>query len=148
MLPAVGPTVREAPLGTLLPGEEPPRRRRALGDARDLEEISTEPPELPSESPSDASDELFLTGVTTRTIGSTRVVECHSSCFCHQPLYFEEFRPEVLGQTRHPCLQPLRSGAHFFGTVAVMPCKLGVVRPWQRVPACPCVRRLGSNGGM
>ena len=43
--------------------------------------------------------------------------------FYHRPLLFEETNLERYGNKR--CFQPLRSAAHFFGTIPVLPYKLG-----------------------
>jgi hypothetical protein len=52
---------------------------------------------------------------------------------CHQPLYFEEVNVERSGYGRG-VLQPVLSGAHFFGTVPLLPYLLTAERPW----ACVC----------
>ena len=69
-----------------------------------------------------------------------------AASLCHQPLYFEEVNIERYGYSRHPLLQPVVSGAHFFATVPVLPYKmtvepprrsvytLGYYRPGSRVP--------------
>ncbi len=51
----------------------------------------------------------------------------------HKPLYFEEFALERYGQTRSPLLQPAISGAHFFGSVLILPYKMGLERPHELV---------------
>jgi hypothetical protein len=48
---------------------------------------------------------------------------------CHNPLYFEERRPERTGQSRGVILQPVVSGAHFFANVAMLPAKMAVHPP-------------------
>jgi len=55
---------------------------------------------------------------------------------CFRPLYFEEVPLERYGQTLG-LVQPLVSGAHFFGSVAALPYKMTVHRP----RSCVC-----SNG--
>ena len=55
----------------------------------------------------------------------------------HQPLYFDELALERYGQTVAPRLQPVISGAHFFGTFAILPYKMGLDR------AHDCVYTLG-----
>jgi hypothetical protein len=53
--------------------------------------------------------------------------------FCHNPLYFEETALERCG-VEHGCCQPFISGAHFFGSVALLPWKM-----WQQCPrSCEC----------
>ena len=68
----------------------------------------------------------------------------------HEPLYFDDVQLERYGQTPCPRLQPVLSGAHFFGSLALLPYKMGVDPPLSRVtnlgyyrvgsPA-PCVGR-------
>jgi hypothetical protein len=56
----------------------------------------------------------------------------------HQPLYFEEVNLERYGYYDvRPCLQPLASAAHFFGTVPLLPYKTRID------PPCQCVHTLG-----
>jgi hypothetical protein len=52
-----------------------------------------------------------------------------ASDLCHRPLYFEDAMLERHGQTRHPCIQPLASGARFFLTFPVLPYALVVDPP-------------------
>ena len=56
--------------------------------------------------------------------------------FCHQPLYFEEINLERHGY-RCSAIQPVLSGASFFGNVAMMPYNLGAE------PVCDCIYTLG-----
>jgi hypothetical protein len=55
----------------------------------------------------------------------------------HWPLYFEDAQLERYGQMRHPAVQPMLSGVHFFGTLPILPYKMGLERP------CDCVSNLG-----
>lgn len=48
------------------------------------------------------------------------------SALCHKPLYFEETCLERYGHTTGPWTQPFVSAAHFFGSVAFLPYKLGM----------------------
>ncbi|MEW4453885.1 hypothetical protein AB1L30_14520 [Bremerella sp. JC817] len=52
-----------------------------------------------------------------------------ASALCHKPLYFEERALERYGHTTGPISQPIISGAHFFGSVAVLPYKMGLNPP-------------------
>ncbi|MDZ4817520.1 MAG: hypothetical protein SGJ20_00955 [Planctomycetota bacterium] len=61
-----------------------------------------------------------------------------ATAFCHQPLYFEEINLERYGHTACPLLQPVLSGAHFFGTVAILPYKMGLDHPSE------CIYTLGE----
>ncbi len=49
----------------------------------------------------------------------------------HKSLYFDDVQLERYGQTRAPRLQPLLSGAHFFGTLSIMPYKMGLNHPFE-----------------
>jgi hypothetical protein len=52
--------------------------------------------------------------------------------FVNRPLYFEQRATERNGQSWGPA-QPIVSGAQFFGTVLVMPYKMGAQPPWMRL---------------
>mgnify|MGYP001270361444 CR=1 FL=1 len=60
-----------------------------------------------------------------------------ASGLCHKPLYFEDVHLERYGHSWGPVAQPLLSGAHFFGSVAVLPYKMGLQTPNE------CVYALG-----
>lgn len=60
---------------------------------------------------------------------------------CYHPLYFEEEDAERYGIVRP--LQPVRSAAHFFGTVPLMPFKLAQQPPRSRV--CSDARYPNAN---
>jgi hypothetical protein len=68
----------------------------------------------------------------------------------HRPLYFDDVQLERYGQTTSPLLQPVLSGAHFFGIVPILPYKTGIDRPFEMVSTlgyyrpgspAPCVGR-------
>jgi len=48
---------------------------------------------------------------------------------CHRPLYFEDATLERYGQGHVRVLQPIVSGARFYGSMAALPYKMGVERP-------------------
>lgn len=58
----------------------------------------------------------------------------------HQPLYFDDQSLERYGQTFCPVVQPLVSGARFFGTFPVMPYLIGVDRPYDCISTAGYVR--------
>jgi hypothetical protein len=60
-----------------------------------------------------------------------------ASGMCHKPLYFEQVQLERYGHDWGPVLQPFVSGAHFFGTVAILPYKMGLETPQE------CIYTLG-----
>lgn len=60
-----------------------------------------------------------------------------ASGLCHKPLYFEDVHLERYGHSWGPYVQPLVSGAHFFGTLPILPYKMGLKTPNE------CVYTLG-----
>ena len=60
-----------------------------------------------------------------------------ASALCHKPLYFEDVQLERYGHEWGPFLQPVVSGVHFFGTLPVLPYKMGLQTPNE------CVYALG-----
>ncbi|MEM9352795.1 MAG: hypothetical protein AAGA92_07260 [Planctomycetota bacterium] len=56
---------------------------------------------------------------------------------CHKPLYFEQVALERYGHTFGFYAQPLLSGVHFFGTLPILPYKMGLKTPNE------CVYTLG-----
>ena len=56
---------------------------------------------------------------------------------CHKPLYFEQPKLERYGHSWGPYTQPIISGVHFFGTLPILPYKMGLKTP------CECVYTLG-----
>jgi hypothetical protein len=48
---------------------------------------------------------------------------------CHKPLYFEEQQLERYGHSTGPYTQPFVSGAHFFGSVLMLPWNMGLKLP-------------------
>jgi hypothetical protein len=60
-----------------------------------------------------------------------------ASGLCHKPLYFEQAQLERYGHDWGPVLQPIMSGAHFFGTLPILPYKMGIETPNE------CIYTLG-----
>jgi len=60
-----------------------------------------------------------------------------AAALCHKPLYFEQVHLERYGHSWGPYVQPIMSGVHFFGTLPVLPYKMGIRTP------CECVYTLG-----
>lgn len=56
---------------------------------------------------------------------------------CHKPLYFEDVHLERYGHSVGPILQPFASSAHFFGTLPILPYKMGLHPPTE------CIYTLG-----
>ncbi|HEX6960333.1 MAG TPA: hypothetical protein VF175_00590 [Lacipirellula sp.] len=61
-----------------------------------------------------------------------------ASGLCHKPLYFEQVQLERYGHSWGPALQPIMSGAHFFGTIPILPYKMGLETPQE------CIYELGN----
>lgn len=51
-----------------------------------------------------------------------------ATAFAHRPLYFEQVNVERYGHNAG-CLQPVFSAAHFFGTIPILPYKMGMDHP-------------------
>ena len=56
---------------------------------------------------------------------------------CHKSLYFEQVGVERYGHSSGPIIQPIVSGAHFFGDIALLPYHVGIHPPNE------CVYTLG-----
>jgi hypothetical protein len=52
-----------------------------------------------------------------------------ASAACHKPLYFEDEQLERYGHSAGPLIQPVLSGAHFFGSVLILPYQMGMYPP-------------------
>lgn len=52
-----------------------------------------------------------------------------ASGLCHKPLYFEEVQAERYGHSTGPLSQPFVSGAHFFGSILMLPYNMGLETP-------------------
>ncbi|MCA9177663.1 MAG: hypothetical protein KDB14_24510 [Planctomycetales bacterium] len=61
-----------------------------------------------------------------------------ASGLCHKPLYFEEKNLERYGHAAPPFVQPVLSGAHFFGSLVTLPYQMGIH------PAYECRYDLGD----
>jgi len=100
--------------------------------------------------PADCSDGLFLDarpGIARSA--SVTQFNWQATNFFHRPLYFDDTPLERYGQTKHPLIQPVVSGARFFGTFPILPYKMGTDRTgdcvstlgYYRPGSCaPCVR--------
>ena len=102
--------------------------------------------------PADCSDGVFreiALGHDARSWFATEFNWVASDLFA-QPAYFDDPVLERYGQTRGPLIQPGLSGVHFFGQFPLMPYKLLVDRPFEKVytlgyyrpgSPMPCVAR-------
>jgi hypothetical protein len=86
--------------------------------------IAASPGELPREC-------YFDESVATPENRAWAMTQYHwkASGMCHKPLYFEEVALERYGHSTGPFSQPLVSGAHFFGSLVVLPYKMGIDPP-------------------
>ena len=85
--------------------------------------------------PADCSDGVFqgiAPGDDARSWYATEFNWAASDLFA-QPAYFDDPLLERYGQTRHPLVQPWLSGVHFFGQFPLMPYKIVVDRPFEKV---------------
>ncbi|MFC1758128.1 hypothetical protein ACFL2H_05085 [Planctomycetota bacterium] len=101
--------------------------------------------------PADCSEGLFLPA-RPGIARSTSITQFHWQApnFFHRPLYFDDTPLERYGQSiKYTRLQPIVSGAKFFGTFAILPYKMGIDRigdcvsplGYYRPGSCaPCVR--------
>jgi hypothetical protein len=61
-----------------------------------------------------------------------------ASSLCHKPLYFDDTSLEVYGHMWGPLVQPIFSGARFFGTFFILPYEMGLELPGE------CIYALGD----
>ena len=102
--------------------------------------------------PADCSDGVFretIAGHDGRSWYATEFNWAASDLFA-QPAYFDDPVLERYGQTRHPLVQPWLSGVHFFGQFPLMPYKIAIDWPCDKVytlgyyrpgSPMPCVSR-------
>lgn len=84
--------------------------------------------------PEGASEQLEVEAAYGRA-AAFKCVYWHPSSICHYPLRFEEAMLERHGHVRFGLLQPLASGARFFGTIPMIP-YLNTLQPrWEPVYA-------------
>ena len=60
-----------------------------------------------------------------------------AASICHKPLYFEQVAVERHGHSAGPIVQPILSGAHFFGDILLLPYHAGMTPPKE------CIYTLG-----
>ncbi len=102
--------------------------------------------------PIDYSAELFAETSDSYANRDWAVLQFHwkASELIFQPPYWEDTPLERYGQTASPKLQPVISGAHFFGSFMILPYKIGIDRTHDHIStlgyyrpgsAAPCVRQ-------
>ncbi len=93
--------------------------------------------------PEGASEQLKVEAAYGRS-ATFKCVHWHPSEICHFPLRFEEAMLERHGHVRFGALQPLASGARFFGTLPMIP-YLNTLRPRHQSVYALGNYRPGSN---
>jgi hypothetical protein len=93
-----------------------------------LDQVSLCPKQEGGPVPLDCSAGLFGGAGPQRPIASPAwtVFYWAPSNMAHQPAYWDRIPLERYGQSCHPLLEPLVSGAHFFAVFPIIPYKLGV----------------------
>lgn len=127
----------------LEPEIDAPRvRHRLLQDTRVVDVRATIDTPSGQLVPEDYTDELGLVGPIWDN--PDRVIAWMSDdcgprnyVFCHEPLYFEDANLERMGCRRHRWIQPISSAAMFFGTIPILPYKMGVNLPRECVRSKP-----------
>ena len=127
------------------PQRLPPAQARLPGKCPSLEdlgyrfkslaEISLNIGLTEGEQPEDCSANLFQSqmGNAPARLPINMTMFWAASELWHQPLYFEDPVLERYGRTYHPLIQPAISFAHFFGTLPIIPYKIGLDRMNDRV---------------
>lgn len=124
-------------------------RNRLLRDTRVGDVRATLDDPIGGLTPNDYTDEIGLGEPIVDNPGGTfawanDVPGPRNYVFCHEPLYFEDANLERMGCRRHAWIQPISSAALFFGTIPILPYKMGVAGPTKCVPATkflgPCQR--------
>jgi hypothetical protein len=129
---------------TEAPGYHLRQRPKPWETSTDQIDIDTEPP--PGPLPSDAFAELvpasrreLVPAQPTRGWGQVSLAWMPSE-IVHYPLYFDDQALERYGQTVCPAIQPILSGAYFFGTFPIVPYKIGLDRTHDCVSTAGYVR--------
>lgn len=123
-----------------------------LRNARAISEIdlTIAPPE--GQLPEDRSNIVFQNQSDSFANRDWAILQFHweASELTFQPPYWEQTPLERYGHTVSPRFQPLISGAHFFGTFPIIPYKIGIDRPFDRISVLgyyqpgsptPCLRQ-------
>ena len=153
--------IAQAP-ATNQPSETIPVPRQASTDCPTLEQLGYRTKQLAELSldvglrdvqlPADCSEGLFQATAPSNDMRLWHEAEFswEASDLFAQPAYFDDPILERYGQTYPPLVQPWLSGAHFFGQFPLMPYKIAVDRPFEKVytlgyyrpgSPMPCVAR-------
>jgi hypothetical protein len=159
--PPDNPVIRLVRLTRVQPERTPvegqPRERFGIGpelirhiEPRSFESITTNLEPADGLLPTDQAGDLFLPRPLRLEDVTWKPFYWSAPEIWHRPLYFDDVQLERYGQTPAPLLQPVLSGAHFFGTLPILPYKTGLDRPLEPVATlgyyrpgspAPCVGR-------
>ena len=150
-VPEENRTTETIPTPQQLPGDCPTLQQLGYQTKR-LDELSLNVGIDDEQLPADCSDGIFRTMALSDDGRDWFDAEFHwaASDLFAQPAYFDDPVLERYGQTRRAFVQPWLSGAHFFGQFPLMPYKVVVDRPYDRVytlgyqrpgSPTPCVAR-------
>jgi hypothetical protein len=112
------------------PEQQAPVPEDPLHAFKPMSEIDVDLRIVGEELPDDASENLFTPpepysrAVMGRGAWAEIDFSWEVSELLYQPLYFDDAPLERYGQTQCRALQPITSGAHFFGTMLLMPYRL------------------------
>ena len=132
------PTVSAAE-PTLRSERDPCAVNRGLADFKPISEIPTEPRIRATSLPADCSDAVFAVArpadreSMNRSDWPVSTGLWESPDFLHQPTYFDDTPLERYGHTTYRWLQPVVSGVHFFGDLALLPVRMAGDHPWRLV---------------
>jgi hypothetical protein len=150
-VPEVNRTTETIPTPHQLPDDCPTLEQLGYQTKR-LTELSLNIDVTDAQLPADCSEGMFRTmalGNDGRDWFDAEFNWAASDLFA-QPAYFDDPVLERYGQTRSALVQPWLSGVHFFGQFPLMPYKMAVDRPFERVytlgyqrpgSPMPCVAR-------
>ena len=102
---------------------------------KSLREIRVNDPVKGEKIPDDDSKDLFkpASGDMHRRSWGALSFQWKPTEFWHHPVYWDYVPWDYYGQWSHPLVQPWLEGVHFFGTVPILPYKMGLDRPFSRV---------------
>lgn len=89
--------------------------------------------------PPDCSSAFFASQTVWNRNRSPKVYTWQPTDFFHMPLYFDDVPLERYGQSKHPLLQPVYSGARFLAQVPAIPYKMAIDCPHD------CITTLGHR---
>lgn len=124
------PALQTAAPSLVVKAAEPVCQHRAVD--RPLSEVQARATPARGELPPDAATEVFGSATTSLRLADEprqwpgTAFYWQASWLAHKPLCFEEKMLERYGYSHFPLAQPVISGAHFFGTLPILPYKKGL----------------------